>query len=189
MTNRKTKKSEKPKRKRKKQERYPWREIREKYVQEEGTTYEDLIRIYGVSERQIIRRSKTENWKARREAYVRKVSGKSQEKTAEKQADEIARTIKIANMQDVINGVFTSEIQGEIAAAQKVVDKDERLERLLEIMSRKEVRKMLGSDALDRLARLKKYLRGEPDSIKKFISDTEAAAVCEALANVRGKKE
>jgi len=142
-----------------------------------------LARQFGVNRNTITRWIKRGNWNKSRSNHWAKVGPLVDQKNASAQADEIARSILIFNTTDEINLELLQGAKSDIKNAMKIKDAAERALALSLIYQRPELQPFLGIGAVDKSARGKKFMRGEPDSRSEAtIPPGEAAILKRALA-------
>jgi hypothetical protein len=145
-----------------------WEKVRAAYLtwpRDQDPNKAELARRFKVNVKTITRHVKAGGWEKARIEYWMQSGRKVDEKIADKQAKEIARTINIVNKMDRSQEIIADFILGEIENALKISDLKSRRKYILWIMHFKGVQSFLGGyKGIDANARLKKFLRGEADT-------------------------
>jgi hypothetical protein len=150
-----------------KKPKHDWEKIRLAYLQwpqGEEPSEREISRNFKVARETLRRRIKKNDWPKQRDEYWAKVRPKLDQEIADEQAKEIARTIEMVNAIDVLNGYYIKNIQAELKAIMAIPDPIERTAAVNALLERKEVRNFIGTNVIDKNARLKKFLRGEADT-------------------------
>ena len=151
--------------------------------EDEEPKVRELARRFGVNRKTVTRWVKLGNWKKSRTNHWAKVGPQVDQKNASKQADEIARSLLIFNTTDEINLELLRGAKSDIKKALKIKKASERALALSLIFQRPELQPFLGVGAVDKSARGKKYLHGEPDNRTEMTFPSgEAAILKRALA-------